>query len=120
MASRNRASERIKRHRRLRKKIHGTSERPRLCITKTLRHLYGQIIDDETGRTLAHVSSLDAEGRAASIAPNIEGAKALGARMAAAAETAGVRAVVYDRGGFPYHGVVKAFADACRGGGLEF
>jgi len=120
MASRNRAAERIKRHRRLRKKIQGTAERPRLCINKTLRHFYAQIIDDEAGKTLAAVSSLDAEGRAGSVRPNIEGAKALGARMAKTAAEAGVKSVVYDRGGFPYHGVVKAFADACREGGLEF
>jgi len=120
MPSRNRASERTKRHRRLRKKIRGTADRPRLCINKTLHHFYAQIIDDEAGRTLAAVSSLEAESRAASIAPNVEGAKVLGARMAKAAQDVGIQAVVYDRGGFLYHGVVKAFADACREGGLDF
>lgn len=120
MAPRNRASERIKRHRRIRRRVCGTAERPRLCVTKTLHHVYAQIIDDDAGRTLAAVSTLDADSRASKLGPNIEGAKALGARMASVAEGAGVRQVVYDRGGYPYHGVVKAFADACREGGLEF
>jgi large subunit ribosomal protein L18 len=120
MAPTNRASERAKRHRRLRRRIRGTAERPRLCVTKTLRHLYAQIIDDDAGKTLVQVSSVDAEGRAAEIRPNITGAKALGQRMASAAQEAGVRLVVFDRGGYLYHGVVSAFAEACREGGLEF
>jgi len=120
MATANRTSERDKRHRRIRKRVRGTEERPRLCITKTGRHLYAQIIDDEVGRTLAHVSTLDAEGRSAGARSNIEGAKALGTRMASKALEAGVDTVVFDRGGYPYHGVVSAFADACREGGVRF
>lgn len=100
--------------------MRGTEARPRLCITKTLRHLYAQIIDDETGRTLVYASTLDREGRDEASGANAEAAKALGKRVAARAIEKGVRAVVFDRGGFPYHGVVSAFADACREGGLEF
>ncbi len=120
MAQTNRKSERDKRHRRIRGRVRGTGERPRLCVTKTLRHLYAQIIDDEVGRTLVYASTVDPEGRDAGEGPNIEGAKALGARLAAKAVESGIQDVVFDRGGYPYHGVVSAFADACREGGLRF
>jgi len=120
MAQRNREFERDKRHRRIRKRVRGTAERPRLCITKTLRHLYVQVIDDEAGRTLVHASTLDREGRDAGDRPNVAGAKALGTRLAAKAVESGIGEVVFDRGGYPYHGVVSAFADACREGGLRF
>ena len=116
----NRRAERVKRHRRIRKRVTGTEARPRLCIAKTLRHLYAQIIDDETGRTLAYASTLDHEGRDDVKGANVEAARALGKRLAARAIEKGVRAVVFDRGGYPYHGVVSAFADACREGGLKF
>jgi len=116
----NRNVERIKRHRRIRKKVVGTGERPRLCVTKTLRHLYALVVDDTTGRTLAQVSTLDPEIRDQVSGPNIEAAKKLGALMAKRAVSEGVEAVVFDRGGYPYHGVVAAFAEACREGGLRF
>ena len=120
MARTNRTLERIRRHRRIRKRVHGTGERPRLCFTKTLRHLYAQVIDDEVGETLVYASTLDREGRDDVRGPNVEAAKILGARLASEALEKGVRAVVFDRGGYPYHGVVSAFAEACREGGLEF
>jgi large subunit ribosomal protein L18 len=120
MAQINRTSERIKRHRRIRKRVRGTEARPRLCVTKTLRHLYAQIVDDEVGRTLVYVSTLDPEIRDLVSGPNIEGAKILGARLAAQALEKGIGAVVFDRGGYLYHGVVAAFAQACREGGLRF
>ncbi|MGB2982916.1 MAG: 50S ribosomal protein L18 [Candidatus Bipolaricaulia bacterium] len=120
MARTNRKQERIKRHRRIRKRVRGTEERPRLCVTRSLRHLYAQIIDDDTGRTLVHVSTLDREAQDASSSPNIEGAKSLGARLAEKALEKGIGAVVFDRSGYLYHGVVSAFAQACREGGLRF
>lgn len=120
MARTNRTSERIKRHRRIRKRVRGTEERPRLCVTKTLRHIYAQIVDDEAGRTLVYVSTLDPEIRDQVSGANIEGAKVLGSRLAAQALEKGIGAVVFDRCGYLYHGVVAAFAQACREGGLRF
>jgi large subunit ribosomal protein L18 len=120
MARTSRTSERIKRHKRIRKRVRGTAERPRLCVTKSLRHLYAQIIDDESGRTLAHVSTLDPAVRDQVSGSNIEAAKLLGARIASGAKEKGIEAVVFDRGGYVYHGVVSAFAEACREGGLRF
>jgi len=120
MARMSRTSERIKRHKRIRKRVRGNAERPRLCVRKTLRHLYAQIIDDEAGRTLVYASTLDAGIRDQISGPNLEAAKALGARLAAEALEKGVDAVVFDRGGYLYHGVVSAFAQACREGGLKF
>ncbi len=120
MASFNRAAEREKRHRRLRRRVRGTSERPRLCIHKTLQHLYAQVIDDTSGRTLVHASTLDRELRASVSGSNRAAAASLGAALAERAREAGVDAVVFDRGGHPYHGVISAFAEACRKGGLKF
>jgi len=120
MAKFDRSGERAKRHRRIRKKILGTGERPRLCVTKTLHHLYAQLIDDQAGRTLVHVSTLDREIRDNVSGPNIEAAGKLGAILAARALEKGIDTVVFDRGGHPYHGVISAFAEACRKGGLQF
>ncbi len=120
MASFDRATERLKRHRRIRRKIRGTDDRPRLCVTKTLRHLYAQVIDDEAGRTLAHASTLDPELRAGVSGPNVAAAEKLGALLAGRASERGIEAVVFDRGGHPYHGVISSFAEACRKGGLRF
>lgn len=120
MVGSSRATERVKRHRRIRGKVHGTSERPRLCVTKTTHHLYAQVIDDDAGRTLAQISTIDREVRDAVAGPNIAAAKSLGSKLAERAVEQGVKRVVFDRGGYPYHGVVSAFADACREGGLEF
>ncbi len=120
MARFDRAAERLKRHRRIRRRIRGTSERPRLCVTKTLRHLYAQVIDDDIGRTLVQASTLDPALRAEATGPNIAAAQRLGALVAERASESGIETVVFDRGGHPYHGVVSGFAEACRKGGLRF
>ena len=108
---------RISRHDRLRKKLAGTAERPRLAVFRSLKHVYAQIIDDTKGHTLVAASSQD-EGHAGG--GNAEGAKAVGARLAEKAKAAGIEAVVFDRGGFAYHGRVQALAEAAREGGLNF
>jgi len=110
---------RLKRHRRVRAKISGTPERPRLNVFRSLKHIYAQIIDDEAGHTLAAASSLDPSLRDKD-GGNIAGAKLVGALIAARAVERGIRRVVFDRGGYKYHGRVKALADAAREGGLEF
>jgi len=120
MARFSRSAERLKRHRRIRKKVSGTAERPRLCVTKTLRHLYAQIVDDEAGRTVVQASTLDRELRGDMTGANVPSAEKLGAAIAARALEQGIEAVVFDRGGHPYHGVISAFAEACRKGGLRF
>ncbi len=116
----NRAAEREKRHRRIRRRIVGTAARPRLCVTKTLSHLYAQVIDDSVGKTLVQASTLDRELRDSVSGPNRDAAVKIAAALAARAVQAGIKEVVFDRGGYPYHGVVSAFAEACRKGGLEF
>jgi len=120
VGSSSRATERVKRHRRIRSKVHGTSDRPRLCVTKTTHHLYAQVIDDDAGRTLTQISTVDREVREAVTGPNTAAAKTLGGKLAERAMEKGLTRVVFDRGGYPYHGVISAFADACREGGLEF
>jgi large subunit ribosomal protein L18 len=108
---------RQKRHRRIRKRVAGTPERPRLAVYRSLNHIYAQVIDDEGGRTIAGASSL---GGADVKGGNLDGAKAVGLLVAERAKAAGVTKVVFDRGGYLYHGRVKALADAAREGGLEF
>ena len=120
MARFNRAADIVKRHVRLRKKVSGTSDRPRLCIAKTLRHLYAQVIDDEARVTLLQASTLEPGLRDDLHGANIATAEKLGAILAERAKEKGVTSVVFDRGGHVYHGVIKAFADACRKGGLQF
>jgi large subunit ribosomal protein L18 len=107
---------RNKRHRRVRKKVIGTQERPRLAVFRSSRHIYAQVIDDVAGRTLASSSSLATK---AGDDPRAN-AKEVGLALAARAKEAGVAAVAFDRGGFMYHGRVKALADGAREGGLEF
>jgi len=109
-----------KRKWRIRKKVAGTAERPRLSVKFTSKHIYAQAIDDDAGTTLAYLSSLDAELRASKLAANLAGAETLGKAFAAKATAAGVTRVVFDRNGAPSHGKVKVFADAARAGGLEF
>lgn len=116
----NRAAEREKRHRRIRRRIVGTPMRPRLCVTKTLSHLYAQVIDDSVGKTLVQASTLDREVRGTVGGPNRDAAAKIAAVLTVRAAEAGIKEVVFDRGGYPYHGVVSAFAEACRKGGLEF
>ena len=109
---------RIKRHQRVRKNISGTAERPRLNVFRSLNHIYAQIIDDTKGVTLVAASSMDKgfEGYGG----NIEAAKAVGKAVAEKALAAGIKTVVFDRGGYVYHGRVAALAEGAREGGLEF
>ena len=105
---------RYRRHLRVRKKVSGTPERPRLVIRRSLKHIYAQLVDDTANRTLMTVSSQDVEGK------KTEKSIEVGKRIAARAKEAGVSRVVFDRAGYRYHGRVKALADAAREGGLEF
>ena len=113
-----RKMERIRRHIRVRTKISGTAERPRLCIYKSNANLYVQVIDDVAGKTLVSASTLDKEVKTK--ASNIEAAKEVGTLVAKRAIKAGIKTVVFDRGGYIYHGKVKALAEAAREAGLEF
>ncbi len=108
-------------HRRVRQRVIGTAERPRLCIFRSLDHIYAQVIDDQSGRTLASASSLDKGTRAAMKGGgNIAAAKIVGKTVAERALGAGVRQVVFDRGGYMYHGRVQALANGAREAGLKF
>ncbi|HEY0944137.1 MAG TPA: 50S ribosomal protein L18 [Opitutaceae bacterium] len=109
-----------KRRWRIRKKIQGTAERPRLCVRFTTKHIYAQAINDDAGSTLVFLGTLDPELRQKKLAANLAGAKALGTAFAAKAQAAGISSVVFDRAGARYHGKVKTFADAAREGGLKF
>lgn len=106
------------RHTRIRKKINGTSERPRLSVYRSLKGIYAQIIDDVAGNTLVAASTLDKEIK--NKASNIEAAKEVGTLIANRAIKAGIKSVVFDRGGYIYHGKVKALAESAREAGLEF
>ena len=117
MATRSRGDLRVARHERLRKKVAGTPERPRLAVFRSLKHISAQIIDDSTGTTLAAASSLE---KSIDTKGNAEGAKAVGAKLAQRAKEKGINAVVFDRGGFQYHGRVASLAEGAREGGLEF
>ena len=118
--SHERREARIRRHRRVRKKIHGTAERPRLAVFRSNKHLTLQVIDDDSGRTLAAVSSTEADQRSQGSGATVEAARRLGTVLAERAKAAGVTTVVFDRGGFMYHGRVAAVAEAAREAGLEF
>jgi large subunit ribosomal protein L18 len=108
-------------HARIRKKLAGTPERPRLAVFRSQSHIYAQLIDDEGGRTLCAASSLEKALKADfKRGANVAAAKAVGRLIADRAKEKGVVAVVFDRGGFQYHGRVKALADAAREGGLKF
>jgi len=109
-----------KRRWRIRKKVKGTAERPRLAVRFSGKHVYAQAINDDTGTTLVFLSSLDAELRKKKVSANLAGAKELGVAFATKAKAAGIGSVVFDRSGAPYHGKVKVFADAAREGGLVF
>ena len=118
----NRAKSHIKRHRRVRRRISGTAERPRLCVSRSLHHIQAQLIDDVNGVTLAAASTLDADvkklvkGSGSSSAA----AASVGAVIAQRGQKAGVTTVVFDRGGYQYHGRVKALAEAARSAGWTF
>jgi large subunit ribosomal protein L18 len=109
-----------KRRWRIRKKVTGTAVRPRLAVKFSAKHIYAQAVNDETGTTVAFLSSLDEGLRKQKLAANLAGAKVLGSAFAAKAKAAGVSSVVFDRAGARYHGKVKAFADSAREGGLAF
>lgn len=113
--------QRARRRFRVRKAVRGTSERPRLTVFRSLQHIYAQVIDDTTGRTLAAASTVDKELRAAmKYGGNRAAAEAVGKAIASRAQAAGVSQVAFDRGCFKYHGRVKALAEAARGAGLSF
>ncbi len=111
---------RERRHIRIRKKVSGTAERPRFCVSLTASNIYCQFIDDVTGKTLASTSSLDAKFKAESAKPNLAGATLLGKLAAEAAKAANISSVVFDRSGFKFHGRVKAIAETARENGLKF
>ncbi len=107
--------------RRYRDTVRGTADRPRLAVYRSLRYVYAQVIDDETGVTLASASSLEKEQAGAlKSTGNRDAGTSVGKLIAERAKEKGVSSVVFDRGGFPYHGVIRAIADGAREGGLEF
>jgi len=110
---------RQRRHARIRRRLSGTPERPRVAVSRTNKHISAQIIDDAAGRTLAAASSVETALKGTSGA-NIDGAKAVASLLAQRAKDANITTVVFDRGGFDYHGRVAAFADTLRDAGLEF
>ncbi|MCB0975509.1 MAG: 50S ribosomal protein L18 [Actinobacteria bacterium] len=114
----NKVQARKKRQVRVRKKVRGTAERPRLCVFRSSRHIYAQLIDDESGRTLGSASTMEPTVRDGSDKP-LDAAKSVGGRIAEAAKSAGIDAVVFDRNGFRYHGRVAAIADGAREAGLK-
>jgi large subunit ribosomal protein L18 len=118
MASRKRAEVRAAIHKRIRRKVRGTTARPRLAVYRSLNHIYAQLVDDEQGRTLAAASSTEKQLRGPS-GGNVEAAKRVGQAIAERALATGVDSVVFDRGGYLYHGRVKAFTDAARAAGLN-
>jgi large subunit ribosomal protein L18 len=110
-------STRVRIHRRIRNKVKGTPERPRLCVFRSLKQIYAQVVDDSKGHTMAAAGSGE-EGVAGG--GNLAGAKAIGRLIAERAKAKGIQKVVFDRGGYLYHGRVKALAEAAREAGLEF
>ena len=114
----NRKMERARRHARVRRKISGTAERPRLCVYRSNANIYVQVIDDVAGKTLVSASTLDKEVKTKYA--NKEAAKEVGALIAKRALEKNIKDVVFDRGGYIYHGVVKELAEAARNGGLNF
>ncbi len=124
MARLTRRERRERRHKRVRKRVIGTPERPRLNVFRSIKHIYAQIIDDTQGHTLVAASSLDKEVKALRDGKNhggdIEAARLVGELIGRRALERGITKVVFDRGGYKYHGRVKALADAARSAGLEF
>jgi len=112
---------RLRRHKRIRKKVFGTPERPRLCVFRSNKHIYAQIIDDTIGHTLVAASTLDPELRGKLQKTwNVEAAREVGRLIGKRALEKGIKKVVFDRGGYKYHGRVKALAEGAREAGLEF
>jgi large subunit ribosomal protein L18 len=121
MSTKTKQETRQRLHDRIRKKIRGTSGRPRLAVFRSQGNIYAQVVDDDAGRTLCAASSLDKDVRAASKSGgNVAAAKSVGSLIASRAKGKGIDAVVFDRGGFQYHGRIKALADAARESGLKF
>ena len=119
--SKRKQNSRLRRKLRVRRKISGTTQRPRLSVSRSLKHIYAQIIDDENGKTLAHASSLSPEVRDnATEGGKIQVAKDVGQLIAQKAKEQQIEGVVFDRGGNLYHGRIKALAEAAREGGLKF
>jgi large subunit ribosomal protein L18 len=119
--ARDKREARKRRHERVRRRLKGTPERPRLCVFRSLNHVYAQVIDDSSGRVLAQASTLDKELKSElDSKAKIEKAGLVGNLVAKRAQENGVGEVVFDRGGYKYHGRVKALADAARGSGLRF
>lgn len=116
-----RRSARATRHRRVRSRVHGTAERPRLVVFRSNQHIYAQVVDDVAGHTLASASTLEAsvKARAGGMKPR-EAARLVGETAAARSREKGIDKVVFDRGGYLYHGCVAAVAEGARAGGLEF
>jgi large subunit ribosomal protein L18 len=110
-------STRVRIHRRIRNKVKGTPERPRLCVFRSLRQIYAQVVDDSKGHTMAAAGSGE---KGVAGGGNLAGAKAIGRLIAERAKAKGIQKVVFDRGGYLYHGRVKALAEAAREAGLEF
>ena len=121
MAKKTRSEMRKRRHIRVRKKVAGTSDRPRLNVFRSLNQIYAQVIDDTSGVTMVSVSTLDSKVKPkAKKLTKTEQARLVGEEIAKRAKKAGVKEVIFDRGGYKYHGRVKALADAAREAGLEF
>jgi large subunit ribosomal protein L18 len=108
---------RLRIHKRIRSRVSGTEQRPRLAVFRSVKHIYAQVIDDTKGHTVVAASSAE---KSAANGGNIAGAKSVGKAVAERAKEKGVKAVVFDRGGYLYHGRIKALADAAREAGLEF
>lgn len=119
MAKRSRQDMRRAVHTRIRKKVSGSAERPRLAIFRSLNHIYAQVIDDQKGVTLCSASSVE-KSAGVDKGGNIDGAKAIGKLIAERAKEKGINSVVFDRGGYIYHGRVKSLAEAAREAGLQF
>ncbi len=120
MSPQKKRQDRQRRHRRVRKKVLGTAERPRLAVFRSTRHISAQVIDDRAGVTLASASTIEADLRSGGGTGNVDAATKVGKLVAERAKAAGIEKVVFDRGGFRYHGRVAALADAARESGLEF
>jgi large subunit ribosomal protein L18 len=108
---------RLRIHKRIRRRVRGTEERPRLAVFRSVKHIYAQVIDDGKGHTVVAASSSEKTGASGG---NVAGAKAIGKLIAERAKDKGIKAVVFDRGGYLYHGRIKALAEAAREAGLEF
>ena len=121
MANKSRTTARKRRHKRVRRKVYGTSDRPRLNVFRSAKHIWAQLIDDEQGLTLAQASTLESKFRKQDEkGTQIDRAKTVGAVVADRAKEQGIKRVVFDRSGYKYHGRVKALADAARDAGLQF